>query len=98
MALFFPLSIPVNAGVIVIAAALVILIPILAIIYGFFKALFRFKAKDKTLGASAFGLWILALITAITLVAMEAGNFSKTGKTRYHLSLEPFQSDTLYVP
>ena len=65
--LLLPFVNPVNAGLIAIAAVLVILIPVLAVIYGLFKALFRFKAKDRTLGASAFGLWILALITAITL-------------------------------
>ena len=88
---------PASASVIIIAGALVILIPILAVIYGLFKALFRFKAKDKTLGASAFGLWVLALITAISLIAIEAGNFSKTEETSSNYTFDSLKSDTLYV-
>ncbi len=95
--LLLPFVSPANAGVIVIAAALVILIPILAIIYGLFKALFRFRARDRTLGASAFGLWILALVTAIALIAVEAGNFSQREETSSTYPLDSFRSDTLYV-
>ncbi len=88
---------PTNASVIVIAGALVILIPILAIIYGLFKALFRFKAHDKSLGASAFALWILALITTVAMIAYESGNFSKMEETRSTYPLKTVTSDTLYV-
>jgi phage shock protein PspC (stress-responsive transcriptional regulator) len=95
--LILPFVNPVNAGVIVIAAVMVVLIPVLVIIYGLFKVLFRFKARDKALGASAFGLWILALITTITLVAVEAQNFSKTGETSDSVTLKAFTGDTLFV-
>ena len=51
---------PSNLSFIGMSAILLILIPLLAIIYGLFKALFRFKAKDKALGAGAFALWFLS--------------------------------------
>ncbi len=95
--LIFPFVNPVNAGIIAIAGVLVVLIPIMVVIYGLFKALFRFKTRDKTLGASIFGLWILSLITVIALIAFEAVNFSKTEEASSSYPLDTFQSDTLYV-
>ncbi len=66
---------PVNLTFIAIAGILLVLIPVLAIIYGLFKALFRFKAKDRSLGMSAFALWILALLTVITLGVVEGRKY-----------------------
>ncbi|HYW95197.1 MAG TPA: PspC domain-containing protein [Bacteroidales bacterium] len=94
---FLPFVNPTNAGIIAIAGSLVILIPILAVVYGLFKALFRFKAKDRSLGAGAFGLWILALITAVSLIAIEAGNYRESDQVSSSQILEQVPGDTLYV-
>jgi hypothetical protein len=95
--LLVPFLNPVNVGIIAIAAVLVILIPILVIVYGLFKALFRFKAKDKSIGMSAFTIWLLALIVLVTLVILEGKNFNEGETVSSTTSLSTFTGDTLYL-
>jgi hypothetical protein len=88
---------PENASALIVAVMLLILIPILAIIYGLFKALFRFKAKDKMLGMSAFIIWILALIAAFMLVYYEGRNYQDGEVVTDTKILAPFTGSTLYL-
>ncbi len=88
---------PENASAFIIAAMLLVLIPILAIIYGLFKALFRFKAKDKVLGMSAFSIWILALIAVFMLVYYEGRNYQDGDSITDTKTLAPFTGDTLFL-
>ncbi len=88
---------PQNASALIIAGLLLVLIPILAIIYGLFKALFRFKGKDRLLGLSAFTIWILALIAAIMLIYYEGRNYQDGEIITDTKSLTSFTGDTLYL-
>ena len=88
---------PVNLSLIGITGILIILIPVLAIIYGLFKALFRFKAKDKALGMGAFALWLIALLTVITLGANEIKNYKAEEEVITTIPLSDINSDTLYL-
>jgi len=88
---------PSNASALILAAMLLLLIPILAIIYGLFKALFRFKGKDKVLGMGAFTLWILALIAVIMIFYYEGRNYQDRDMVTDSRSLAPFTGDTLYL-
>lgn len=88
---------PVNLTVIAVAAILLVLIPVLAIIYGLFKALFRFKARDRGLGMSAFALWILALITVITLGIIEGKEYIEDEEVTSSFEFDDMYSDTLYL-
>lgn len=88
---------PVNLTVIAVAGILLVLIPVLAIIYGLFKALFRFKAKDRGLGMSAFALWILALITVITLGIIEGKEYLEDEEVTSSFEFKDLGSDTLYL-
>ncbi len=45
-----------------IAFILAIGIPLLALIYGGIKLVFRFKARDKVIGLIAFVLWLLSVM------------------------------------
>lgn len=88
---------PVNITVIGIAGIMVVLIPVLAILYGLFKALFKFKAKDKTLGAGAFFLWFLSLITVITMAFSEIKNFKEEDHVKSSYEFDKSIGDTLYI-
>jgi phage shock protein PspC (stress-responsive transcriptional regulator) len=88
---------PDNASVLIIAVMLLILIPILSIVYGLFKAIFRFKGKDKTLGLGAFTLWILALAAAIMIIYYEGRNYQDSDVVTDTKALAPFTGDTLYL-
>jgi len=88
---------PENASAFIIASMLLILIPILAIIYGLFKALFRFKAKDRILGMGAFTIWILALLAVFMLVYYEGRNYQDGDSLSDTKTLAPFAGDTLYL-
>jgi len=88
---------PMNLTVIAISGILLALIPVLAIIYGLFKALFRFKAKDRGLGMSALGLWFLALITLVTLGIIEGKEYVNNETVITNIEVEDYRGDTLYV-
>ena len=88
---------PENASILIITVMLLILIPVLAIVYGLFKALFRFKAKDSALGLSAFAIWLLALIATFMLIYYEGRNYMDGDIVTDSNTLAPFISNTLYL-
>ncbi|MCB8994733.1 MAG: PspC domain-containing protein [Bacteroidales bacterium] len=88
---------PQNATVLILAVMLLVLIPVLAVIYGLFKALFRFKAKDRVLGMSSFAIWILALVTTFMLVYYEGRNYQEGERVGDNKTLSLSGTDTLYL-
>lgn len=86
-----------NIRIVGIALLLLIGIPILAIIYGVIKLIFRFKANDKLVAVTGFSLWIVGLIMAIAAVFMEASNFKTSSSVRSTTDLKPFSSPVLYL-
>ena len=88
---------PVNLTLFGIAGILVVLIPVLSIIYGLFKAIFRFKAKDKVLGMAAFTLWIIALVTVVSVGVSEVKNYKYDEEVLSSVQLTDLNSDTLYI-
>lgn len=88
---------PTNVVLFVFSITLLILIPVISIIYGLFKLLFRFKANDKTLGIAAFSLWILALIATFGLIFYEGRNFRVNESVVVTNNLDPVKGDTLYI-
>ena len=88
---------PANLTFIGISAILIVMIPVLAIVYGLFKALFRFKAKDKALGVIAFTLWFFALFSAITFGLIEVKEYSDSEDVVNSFSFEDISGNTLYL-
>ncbi len=86
-----------NIRILTIALLLLIGIPILAIIYGGFKLIFRFHANHKLIGGVGFSLWIVGLIIAVAAVLMEGSNFKSQSIVRTTHDLESFNSPVLYV-
>ena len=88
---------PSSITFISIALFFTIVIPIIALIYGGIKMIFRFKANDKMIGLAAFVLWILSVIFLISMAAFEGLHFTDQGRTSTTHELEEFSSDTLLV-
>lgn len=95
--LIAPFVNPQNASIFIIAIMFIILIPVLSLVYGLFKIIFRFKAKDKTLGFGALSLWLLALVTACMLIYYEGRNYQDINTSTETISMDLFQSDTLFL-
>ena len=88
---------PTSMTLISIALFFTIVIPLIALIYGGIKMMFRFKANDKMIGLTAFVLWIISVVFLVTMAAFEGWNFNAYGRTSTTESLENLTSDTLYV-
>lgn len=76
--------------------ALVIGIPVLAIIYGGIKLIFRFRANNRIIGTSAFTFWLVGLALLVYVGISEGRNFSSYSKTSDSFPIEEFNSRTLY--
>ena len=88
---------PTNLTLISIALFFTIVIPVVALIYGMIKMMFRFKANDKMIGLTAFILWLLSLIFLISMTAVEGWHFNEYGRSSTTYELEEFPSDTLLI-
>ena len=86
-----------NVIFIMIAFILAIGIPLLALIYGGIKLVFRFKARDKVIGLIAFVLWLLSVICLFTISAFEGINFSEDARVKNTFQITGLPSDTLYL-
>jgi len=91
-----PFSDPVSVTLLIIALCLLILIPLVAMIYGLIKLIFQVKSSNRSLAVGATTLWILSLITLIGILAFESTGYSKTGNREFSQNLA-IQSDTIYI-
>ena len=92
-----PFISPGNLSLLAISLTMLIAIPVLSIVYALFKAIFRFKTNNKALGMSAFGLWILALVAAISMLIFEAREFSGDENISNTTVLTDISSNTLML-
>jgi phage shock protein PspC (stress-responsive transcriptional regulator) len=88
---------PTNLTFLSIALFFTIVIPLIALIYGGIKMMFRFKANDKMIGLTAFVLWIISLIFLISMAAVEGWHFNESGKASSTYELNAFPTDTLLI-
>jgi len=88
---------PGNVNFIMLTLILTVCIPLIALIYGGIKLIFRFKANDKIIGLTAFVLWLLSAISLFALTVFEGINYTDDAKvTNTHL-MTRLPSDTLYI-
>jgi len=88
---------PTNLTLISIALFFTVVIPIVALIYGMIKMMFRFKANDKMIGLTAFVLWLLSLIFLVSMTAVEGWHFNEYGRSSTTYELKKFSADTLLL-
>ncbi|NOZ47104.1 MAG: PspC domain-containing protein [Chlorobi bacterium] len=72
-------------------------IPILAIVYGGVKLIFKFKSNDKVIGLTSLGLWLISLGVIIVIGISEASNFRSNAKNSETFIINYPQGDTLYL-
>ncbi len=88
---------PGNVSFFMITLVLTICIPLLALMYGGIKLIFRFKANDKVIGLTAFVLWLLSVISLFALTFFESVNYADDAKvTNTHL-MTRLPSEILYI-
>ncbi len=88
---------PANLSIILSALFFTVIIPLIAIIYGGIKLVFRLKAKDKGLGIIALIVWVISISVLFTLGFVEARKYAFSGTSRENLELAPTTSETLYL-
>ncbi|MCK4465530.1 MAG: PspC domain-containing protein [Bacteroidales bacterium] len=88
---------PGNVSFFMITLVLTICIPLLALMYGGIKLIFRFKANDKIIGLTAFVLWLLSVISLFALTFFESVNYADDARITKTHQVIGLPSDTLYL-
>lgn len=91
---FVPSSDP---TLLILTFAIVIGIPILAIMYTGIKILFRFKSNDKMVGLGAFVLWFLCTLYLSSIIMIEARSYSTGAENELEAEINIAPGDTLYI-
>lgn len=86
-----------NVYPVIIALLFTLMIPLLALIYGGIKMVFRLKVKDKAIGLTALIIWLIALAGLATVAIFEGVNYSERARITTTHSLKVLNSDTLYI-
>ncbi|MFA6126485.1 MAG: PspC domain-containing protein [Bacteroidales bacterium] len=72
---------PTAATIGVIGLILLVAIPLIGLIYGVVKIIFRFKTRDRVGALSLSGLWLITLIVVIVLAINEGVQYSQQSRT-----------------
>jgi len=72
----------------IICVLLVIGLPILGLIYGGVKMVFPFRAHDRTIGFSSFGVWIVALILLVVFALSEGVKYNEVERVTENVELK----------
>ena len=94
--ILIPFTDPVSLTLLTIAVALLILIPIGAMIYALIRLIFNIKTPNRGLGVGALVLWLVCLFSIVGIVAFESSNYSDVGRESISQEIT-IGSDTLYI-
>ncbi len=79
----------------IICVLLVIGLPILGLIYGGVKLVFPFRAHDRAIGVSSFGIWIIALVLLAIFALSEGVKYNEVERVVENVELDT-PTDKLY--
>lgn len=82
---------------VMIALILAVVIPLIALIYGGIKLIFRFKVKDKAVGIFALILWLIAIGGLITIGTFESLHYANSGNVTKTYKLKPVSGNTVII-
>jgi phage shock protein PspC (stress-responsive transcriptional regulator) len=88
---------PVGGTLAFIAVLLLVAIPVLGLIYGLVRMIFRFKAPDRAIGLSSFGVWVIALIVLLVIGINEGIGYSNRGQVEEESTLTIPAGKTLMI-
>lgn len=88
---------PTAATIGVAGIILLVAIPLIGLIYGMVKIIFRFKARDKVGAISLSGIWVITLIVLIVMAITEGIQYSSEGRTTIEKELTLPQSKKLII-
>lgn len=72
----------------IICVLLVVALPIIGLIYGGMKMLFPFRAHDRAIGFSSFGIWIVALIMLSVFALTEGVKYSEVERVVENIEID----------
>ncbi|HYX06120.1 MAG TPA: PspC domain-containing protein [Bacteroidales bacterium] len=87
---------PVNTELLMISLLCVVGIPLLAIVYGGIKLMFRFRARDRIIGVLGFAVWLIALFVLISMALVEGRNVATEGSYTQTKEVQ-FNHDTVFL-
>ena len=88
---------PGLVGVSILLIVLLIGIPLLVTFFVGTKLVFRYKTNNKLIGLGAFGIWLLALISMLTIVGGQVNNFRLENSVSEGKPIECQSCQTLYL-
>jgi hypothetical protein len=88
---------PEMVNVAILLLVLILGIPLLVILFIGTKLVFNYKTNNKMIGLGAFGIWLLALISMITLTAGQFGNFRQTSSISEGKLIDAPKCNTLTI-
>ena len=88
---------PKYAPFVMAALILVAVIPLIGLIYGGIKLIFRFKVNDRMIGVIALVFWFISLAGLITIGTFESVHYSKAARLTNTYKLEPIAANTLIL-
>ena len=88
---------PANITVVMISLLLAVTIPLVALIYGGIKLVFRFKVNDKVVGLIAFIIWILSVVSLAVIGGIEATNYESRATVTENYKLKDVENKVLYL-
>ena len=88
---------PVNFNLMTLCIAILILVPLIALIYAGIKLIFNIRTRNRFLSAIGLTAWILALICLVTLAFMEGENYAFEASESSTHTITDNNYSTLYL-
>jgi phage shock protein PspC (stress-responsive transcriptional regulator) len=88
---------PVHFNLMTLCLAILILVPLIALIYGGIKLVFNIRTRNRFLRAIGLTAWILALICLVTLTFFEGENYAFEASQSSKHAITDNNYSTLYL-
>jgi len=79
------------------ALAMVLFIPLIALVYGGVKLIFGIKNRNSAIGVSLLSIWIVGVILLIYSGTKFGNSFHRNANIKQEIHFDQTQSDTLFV-
>lgn len=88
---------PSDINLTLTALAMVLFIPLIAIVYGGIKLIFGIRHRNSAIGVSLLSIWIVGVVLLIYTGTKFGNSFHRKANIRQEINFDNTQSDTLYV-